>query len=149
MKNTVIEKRFIDFIKKYSDSPYLYWVPLIRPKIPFPFPVVSYNLDDIYRNNDIVSLENVFKICGISDVKAFQMDRREYLEYVDIFELLYEEDKSGYNFPWYVEAFYFDSSEKWLVYVSHEGTISFTGKKISEAATKCIDNAYILNSHLS
>ena len=142
MKNTDIEKRLIDFIKKYSDAPSLYWVPLVRLKMHIS--VVSYNLHEIYKNNDIALVENVFKICDISGVNAFQMGYREYFEYDNIFELLYEKDDYGYTFPWCVENFYFDSSEKWLVYVSHEGTISFTGKEITKAAKKCIDNAYIL-----
>ena len=99
-------------------------------------------MDAIYKNNDIALLENVFKSCGISDVNTFQMDHLEYFEHDNIFELLYEKDDDGYSFPWYVETFYFDSAEKWMVYVSHEGTISFTGNKIVEAATESIDNSY-------
>lgn len=137
MKNSVIERKLINFINEYSVESDLYWVPLTKLKKDIP--VVAYNLDELYKNNDIALLENVFKICGIVDVDMFQMDRLEYFERSNIFELLYEKDDDGYNFPWYVETFYFDSSEQWLVYVSHEGTISFTGKKIVDAATKCIE----------
>lgn len=137
MKNSVIERNLINFINEYSVEPDLYWVPLTKLKKDIP--VAAYNLDELYKNNDIALLENVFKICGIADVDMFQMDRLEYSEHSNIFELLYEKDDDGYNFPWYVETFYFDSSEQWLVYVSHEGTISFTGKEIVDAATKCIE----------
>ena len=44
--------------------------------------------------------------------------------------LLYEKDGIGYNFPWYVETFYYDPSRRWMIYVSHEGTITFTGNEI-------------------
>ena len=138
MKNSVIERKLIDFINEYSETSNLYWIPLTKLKKDIP--VVAYNLDAIYKNNDIALLENVFKICGITDVNTFQMDHLEYFEHDNIFELLYEKDGDDYNFPWYVETFYFDATERWLVYVSHEGTISFTGKTIVEVATKCIDN---------
>ena len=141
MKNPIIEKRLKEFINKYSDAPDLYWVPLVNLRINIP--VVSFDLDEIYKNSDIVLLENVFKICHISDVNVFQMDHCEYFQHENIIELLYEKDDDGYNFPWYVETFYFDSSEKWLVYVSHEGTFSFTGRKITEVAAQCIDKVYI------
>ena len=39
--------------------------------------------------------------------------------------------------------FYFDSTETWLVYVSHEGTISFTGGEIVQAAKAIIPSQYI------
>lgn len=140
MKNNIIERKLISFIKEYSVTSSLYWVPLVRLKRHIP--VAAYDLHAIYENNDIVLLEKVFEICGISDVNTFQMDHLEYFEHDNIFELLYEKDEDGYNFPWYVETFYFDSTEKWMVYVSHEGTISFTGKTIVEAATKCINQLY-------
>ena len=48
----------------------------------------------------------------------------------NIIELLYSSDDAGYDFPWYVETYYYDSSEKWMIYVSHEGTITFAGEEI-------------------
>lgn len=140
MKNNLIQTNLINFIKEYSAVSSLYWVPLVRLKKDLP--TASYLVHEIYENNAIVSLENVFKICGSTDVHMFQMDHGEYFKYDSILDLLYEKDEDGYCFPWYVETFYFDSAKKWLVYVSHEGTISFTGKAIAEAAVKSIDQAY-------
>ena len=146
MKNIDVENRLIDFIHTHSDGLGLYWVPLVKLKKSVP--VVSFNLDAIYRNNDVIALEKVFRECGISNVNTFQMNNREYFQNMSIVDLLYEKDDDGYNFPWNVETFYFDSSEEWLVYVSHEGTISFTGRRITETATKSIDNAYNTNPRL-
>ena len=134
MKNEIVEKGLIDFIKEYSAIPCLYWFPLIKLKKSIP--VIAYNLDELYKNDKISLLEKVLKSCEISNVNTFQMDHREYFEGENIFELLYEKDEDGYTFPWSFETFYFDSSKTWLIYVSHEGTISFTGKKIAETAEK-------------
>lgn len=142
MKNVDVEKRLIDFINTYSDSHDLYWMPLVKLKKSIP--VVSFNLEAIYRNNSISALERVFRECGISNADTFQMDNREYFRNDSIADLLHEKADDGYNFPRYAETFYFDPSEEWLVYVSHEGTISFTGRKITEIAVKCIDNTFAI-----
>ena len=54
-------------------------------------------------------------------------------------ELLYERDEVGYTFPWYVESFYFDDNHQWMIYVSHEGTVIFTGEMITKAALKWME----------
>ena len=106
-------------------------------------PVVAYDLDAIYRDNEISLLEKVFRQCDIMIVSTFQMDSREYFEKDEISALLYEKDKDGFNFPWTVETFYFDATETWLVYVSHEGTISFTGELIARTAEEIIPDRYL------
>lgn len=58
--------------------------------------------------------------------------------------LLYEKDGIGYNFPWYVETFYYDPSRRWMIYVSHEGTINFTGNEITQAANRIISSQYMI-----
>lgn len=70
------------------------------------------------------------------------MNYKEYFEGDDIRRLLYEKDEDGYTFPWYVETYYFDDTEKWMIYVSHEGTISFTGSKIVKIADEVLGGNY-------
>ena len=142
MKNIDVEKKLIDFLNVFSDGSDLYWMPLVKLKKDIS--VASFDLDGIYKNNDIKLLEDVFRACDITKVSTFHMGQREFFQDISIVALLYEKDDDGYNFPWDVETFYFDSTEQWLVDVSHEGTISFTGKKIAEAASKCIDHAYLM-----
>lgn len=143
MKNSIIEEKLINFIREYNAASNLYWVPLARLKKDIS--VVSYDVEAIYENNDIAMLEKVFKICGISNVKMFQMDHREYFEFDDVYELLFERDEDG-DFPRYSETFLFDATEKWMIYFSHEETISFTGKEIAEAAIQNIDDVYRLSN---
>lgn len=142
MKNNVIEKKLIDFIRENNTYPSLYWAPLIKLKRELP--VIAYDIDEIYKNNDIDMLDNLFKKCNIREVNTFHMDYREYFEGDSIHDLLYESDKDGYNFPWGVETFYFDRTAEWLIYVSHEGTISFTGKKLVEASKELFAGKYEL-----
>ena len=141
VKNQAVELRLCAFLKEYAASDDLYWVPITRLKKDMP--VVAYDLDAIYRDNEISLLEKVFRQCDIMIVSTFQMDSREYFEKDEISALLYEKDKDGFNFPWTVETFYFDATETWLVYVSHEGTISFTGELIARTAGEIIPDRYL------
>ena len=141
MKNQAVELRLCAFLKEYAAYDDLYWVPITRLKKDMP--VVAYDLDAIYRDNEISLLEKVFRQCDIMIVSTFQMDSREYFEKDEISALLYEKDKDGFNFPWTVETFYFDATETWLVYVSHEGTISFTGELIARTAEEIIPDRYL------
>lgn len=140
MKNHVIEKNLITFIKNNSINPGLYWVPLIKLKNNIP--VIAYDIEAIYNSNDIDLLYKIVDKCGIVNENTFQMDHLEYFEGDDIHTLLYEKDEDGYTFPWYVETFYFDDTKKWMIYVSHEGTISFTGSKIVKIADEVFGGNY-------
>ena len=141
MKNEAVESKLCAFLKEYSSSDDWYWVPLTRLKKEIP--VVAYDLDELYRHDEIPLLEKVFRQCGITTVSTFQMDSREYFENDEISALLHEKDEDGFLFPWTVETFYFDATETWLVYVSHEGTISFTGELIARTAEEIIPDRYL------
>lgn len=87
-------------------------------------------------------LSDMFEQCKIGNINTFQMDHLEYFSDDNIHDLLYERDEDGYNFPWCVETFYFDHTEEWMVYVSHEGTISFTGRKLVQISKKIFAGKY-------
>lgn len=140
MKNSAIAEKLITFIENNSKYSGLYWVPLTKLKNKIP--VIAYDVDAIYKNEDVDLLHKVVDKCGIVNVHTFQMDHLEYFEDDDIRTLLYEKDEDGYAFPYYVETFYFDDTEKWMIYVSHEGTISFTGSKIVEIADEVFGGKY-------
>lgn len=142
VKNPKIEKKLIHFIKSKNDGNSLYWYPLVN--IEKSFYAVAYDIVGIYENNQIIFLKKVMKACNIENVDMFQMDGREYFKNENIVQLLYEQDEDGFIFPWYSETFLFDSSKEWLIYLSHEQTISFTGKEIVTAAKQIIPPYYLL-----
>ena len=55
---------------------------------------------------------------------------------------LYEKDDAGYIFPWIDEEYYFDRSESWIIYVSHEGTITFAGEQMPGISETIIPDRY-------
>lgn len=128
----------IDFIHSTSESDSWYWYPLYS--LTGSVPAAAFDLDKLYDDR-IDLIENIVVSCGISDAVSFQMQMNEQgLMTVpkNMLTLLYERDENGYNFPWYAETYYFDSSHKWLIYVSHEGTITFAGRDLAETAQKII-----------
>jgi hypothetical protein len=143
MKDPRVEQKLIAFLGEYADPDRdLYWYPLVRLKKELP--VSAYDLGAIFRDGEIAALEKLFSLCGISCVSTFQTDSLEYFENDEMAALLNEKDDAGYCFPRCVETFYFDASESWLVYVSHEETISFTGEEIVRAAAISIPERYRL-----
>lgn len=129
-----------EYLIKYTGQAQ-YWYPLATLKEDVP--VVTYDLDRLYANGQVVQIENVFRSCGISLVFSFQLQSHNLkLRKESIFSALIEKDADGYCFPWRVETFLFDQSKAWMVYVSHEGSITFTGAKICEAAIAHIDQQY-------
>ena len=123
-----------DIIKRLTDAlddireVNTYWFPLV--KINGNVPVVAYNVEKIYADEKIELLEAILKACGIKQVTVVQMDHGLVYESEDMYKLLYEKDEDGYIFPWVNETYYFDETKQWMIYVSHEGTITFTGSDI-------------------
>lgn len=140
MRNKAVKEKLVAFIHENSEYPGLYWVPLVKLKNEIP--ITAYDIDIIYKNDDIDLLEKVFKKCGIVNVNTFQMDHLLYFVNENIYELLYEQDEDGYNFPCLSETFFFDCTEEWMVYISHERTISFTGEKIAQIADEVLAGKY-------
>ncbi len=136
--------KIIDFVHSTTRSDTWYWYPL--HSLTKSVPAVVFNLDKLYDNNRIDLIKNTLISCGINDVISFQMQINEQglmLNSKNMLSLLYESDEDGYNFPWYVETFYFDNSRMWLIYVSHEGTITFAGEDLSKTTREIIPASYL------
>ena len=141
MDDNNVLRQIKDFLKHYTGCS-TYWYPLCALKKDIP--VIVYNLDKIYKDNCIEQLEATLKSYGLSKVQSFQMQNENTkLRVKEIISLLYEKDEDGYNFPWCVETYYFDDSKEWMIYVSHEGTITFTGSQIVSTARENIQSKFL------
>ena len=133
-------------IKKAILSGSGYWYPLsIKESAMKP---VAYSLDRLYRDNRIDLIESIIAKAGIADTTCFHPYWHEHSrdskwrKIPDMKSYLYEKDDTGYCFPWLDEVYYFDESESWIIYVSHEGTITFAGEHLSEIAETVIPAIY-------
>lgn len=118
-----------------------YWYPLNKLKVDIP--VLAYNIDTIYKQNHIDYLESVLERCKICKVIKVHLERGVVVENLNLLNLLKEKDEEGYQFPWCTETYYFDEKKDWMIYVSHEGSITFAGTKIVELAKEIIPENYI------
>lgn len=146
------KQEFLSILKSYltsdlSDSPYHsidYWYPLqsIKPDIP----VVAFDLWKIFKSNSgIKQIDAVLSRLSIDTAITIQnQDFNNEPKTVSLKALLYETDADGYNFPWYVESYYYDNSKQWMIYTSHELTITFAGKNLVCAAKEIIDSKYLI-----
>ncbi len=142
MKDKIIQK-LNNYLRKNTVMHTTLWYPLVEIKSGIS--AAAYYITDIYKDNQINLIERVFYKCGIRTVNTIQPEFYEYHENVDIYDMLYEKDEYGYDFPYLSEMFIWDFFEEWLIYISHEQTISFTGKKISETAKDIIPEKYLID----
>ena len=145
------KQEFLSIVKTYltsdfSDSPYYsidYWYPL--QSIKTDIPVIAFDLDKIYEDGKINQIEAVLSRLSIDTAITIQnQDFNTEPKAVNLKALLYEADEDGYNFPWYVESYYYNDSKQWMIYTSHEFTITFAGEKIVYAAKEIIDHKYLI-----
>ncbi len=137
--NDIIEK-LKNAIYSYTNSESLYWYPL--RELTCGFSAVAYDVNALYEDDRVDDLSAIIKYCNIRFVTMVQMDYETVFHNEDIRKLLYARDEEGFDFPGYVETYYFDQSKSWLIYVSHEETISFTGKDLAECAGKILPGKY-------
>lgn len=137
--NDIIEK-LKNAIYSYTNSESLYWYPL--RELTCGFSAVAYDVNALYEDDRVDDLAAIIKYCNIRFVTMVQMDYETVFHNEDIRKLLYARDEEGFDFPGYVETYYFDQSKSWLIYVSHEETISFTGKDLAECARKILPGKY-------
>lgn len=146
------KQEFLSIIKSYltsdlSSSPYYsidYWYPL--QSIKSDIPVVAFDLWKMFDDESgIKQIENVLSYLSIDKAFAIQnQDFNDKLKSVNLKVLLYESNADGYNFPWYVESYYYDNSKQWMIYTSHDFTITFAGEEIVSGAKKIIDPKYLI-----
>ena len=123
-----------------------YWYPL-SGKEPA-MKAVVYSLERIYDDNQIDLIKSVLEGAGIVEVTGFHpywfehSRESKWKNIPDMKTYLYEKDDGGYNFPWIDEEYYFDKSESWIIYVSHEGTITFAGEQLSGFSETIIPDKY-------
>jgi len=97
----------------WKDENY-YWEPLFKTK---------NNIRTIYFENDLFKPEDVQKIIGI--LKSISGDRIYLLSEENI---NYEVETSSFDIDW-IESAYSDFKTSWLIYISHEVTITFAGEE--------------------
>lgn len=98
----------------WKDENY-YWEPLSK---------TQNKIQTIHFEDDLFKPEDVQKIVGI--LKLISGDRIYLLTEENI---NYEVETSSFDIDW-IESAYCDFKTSWLIYISHEGTITFAGEEL-------------------
>lgn len=98
----------------WKDENY-YWEPLSKTKNELP---------TIYFEVDLLKLKNIQKIVDV--IKLISGDRIFFLTDEN---LNYEVETSSFDIDW-IESAYCDFKANWLIYISHEGSITFSGEEL-------------------
>jgi hypothetical protein len=98
----------------WKDKNY-YWEPLANTQNRNPS---VYFDDDLFNSGEILKLIEIIK--SLSGYRIFKTTEEK---------LSYEVDTSTLNFHW-LESAYSDSQADWIIYISHEATITFSGERL-------------------
>ena len=98
----------------WKDENY-YWEPLSKTKNSVQ---TIYFEDDLFQPEDIQKIVDILK--SISGDKIFLLTEDN---------INYEVETSSFDIDW-IESAYSDFKTSWLIYISHEGTITFAGKEL-------------------
>ena len=116
---TSLKEKF-DF-GSWKDENY-YWEPLAKTKNKKP----TIYFEDILFQQERNQKKMIDLINGISGEKMFLLTDEN---------LFYEVEVSSLNFDW-IESAYCDMKTTWLIYISHEGTITFAGEELLKGIEK-------------
>jgi len=156
-RQETIYQNLEEFIYNTTDGDRWYWFPLAN--LTADIPVAAYDIGKLFDGQTGL-LEAVMRECGIQTVTEVDIEvgPESVTEGQNIFELLtgqreYEvfdirfwrprRKERYYTFPSHSEAYYFDGSRTWLLYASHEGSLTFAGAELAAAARRIIPNQYL------
>ena len=149
--------QFVEDSVSGAAIPGAYWFPLERLAVDIP--VAAYDTSRIFSERPDL-LDAVMRECGIQTVTQVDLDAGPagVFQGRNIFELLHKQyeyevfdlrfwrsrrRETAYDFPNAREAYYFDESRSWLLYVSHEDSLTFAGEEFAAAARRIIPDKYL------
>ena len=124
---TIEESKRLEFFLKerfdfgsWKDENY-YWEPLSETKNRNP---TFYFKENLFQSEQINKIVDLLKM--ISGDRIFLITDEN---------LYYEVEVASLNFDW-IESAYCDYETNWLIYISHEGTITFAGDELKKEIEK-------------
>lgn len=125
-ESEIIRSKLLKTLDDLSITRNGYWFPLcdVSKKVK----CVSFYVEDIDNENWIIIFD-ILKTLGINRIFEIQ----ELIEEIRIYNFdnyFLEKDEDGYDMLYMSECYWFDENHNYLIYTSHEHTISFTGNDL-------------------
>lgn len=126
LESEQVKTRFFTKLSETIVGKYVgYWYPLreIRAEID----VIAFEADFLEDEQILYCIRDIFARHGITNVCVIsELDNVYYSN--SFLEDIVWEDEDGYEFPYFSEQYTFDESHEWLIYKSHNSTVTFAGK---------------------
>lgn len=103
-----------------------YWYPLFEVKKYVS--VLAFHSEFFDDDNRMQILSSIFQNRGIDKVIRLPEFNNANIINDFINSYLLKEDEYGFELPYMSECYLFDKNKDWLIYTSHEHTITFAGK---------------------
>ncbi|MEG2102423.1 MAG: hypothetical protein RRY99_13030 [Flavobacterium sp.] len=104
--------------EKWKINPYDFWIPL-KGKVENN--TCYFEIEDFKNNFGYKKLNEILERINIGNIYSFNEVKEE--------KIINEINLSDYNF---LDIFYTNENADWVIYQTHEGTISFAGKELIE-----------------
>lgn len=137
MESEQVKARFFTKLSETIVGKYVgYWYPLrdIRAEIDVIFFEADFLNDEeiLYCIRDVFARRRITDVCVISEL--------DNVYYSDSFlEDMVWKDEDGFVFPYFSEQYIFDKSHEWLIYKSHNSTVTFAGKWLVQELKKILE----------
>lgn len=115
-----------------------YWYPLRELKAEQN--VISFDSEFLEDRERLYIIKQIFEKHGISTVCV--VPELENVYYSDSFldDIIEIDEWGDYTFPYGSEEYTFDDTKEWMIYKSHEFTVTFAGKWLVQELKKNIKN---------
>lgn len=138
LKSIQIKTKFFSELSETVISKYAtFWYPL--QEINSEIDVISFEANFLEDEEILQSIKNIFmknQVCTVCIIPEL-----DNVYYSDTFLAdILQQDEDGFVFPYFPEQYIFDQSHKWLIYKSHEFTVTFAGKWLVMECKKYIKN---------
>lgn len=126
LESEQVKTRFFSKLSETIVGKYVgYWYPLreIRAEID----VIAFEADFLEDEKILHCIRDIFAGHGIINVCVIPEFGNVYYSDSFLEDILWRDD-DGYEFPHFFEQYTFDESHEWLIYKSHNSTVTFAGK---------------------
>ncbi len=106
-----------------------YWYPL--KKVKENIPVLEFGSDYFADGAKLKQLRAIFIRHNIDRAIIIPELLDDYVE-EKFLDRIMEQDEDGYTFPYYSEQYIYGENKDWMIYTSHEATITFAGEWLTE-----------------
>lgn len=143
---SILERRILKTVDKWQP----YWYPLCSVKEDIE--IIAFDSDFISNIEIMEKIRTIFLKHKVNNViRLPEFGDGESIEGFYTKEYFLQKDDDTFDIPFVSECFWFDKDFEWIMYTSHEATITFYGQWLVNAIKKELNDYtdYMMESFIS